>query len=275
MTRRPARVAHVAAIRYAAPLREGGSLPAVVETADGGEWVVKFRGAGQGPGALISELVAGSIALHLGLPVPDLAVVEMPPELGRAEPDPEIRELLERSVGANAGLRFLRGALPFRAGVSPWPSPELAADVVWFDALVTNIDRTARNPNVLVCDGRPWLIDHGAALYVQHTWREPDAHARRPFAQAADHLLLGEAASIEDADARLASLLDRDVLEAILAQVPDAWLSVPRERFVAYLLRRLEPPRPFVAGADDARLALARTGPQRVGRTRDEARLDA
>jgi len=275
VTRDLGTIAQLAAVRYAAPLREGGSLPAVVETSDGDEWVVKFRGAGQGPGALIAEVVAGSLGRRLGLPIPDLAVVEVPAELGRAEPDPEIRELLERSVGANAGLRFLRGALPFRAGVHAWPSSELAADVVWFDALVTNIDRTARNPNVLLCDGEPWLIDHGAALYVQHTWRDPDEHARRPFAQVGDHLLLGAAGSIEAADARLAGLLDRDVLEAILDQVPDAWLEVPRSRFVDYLARRLEAPRPFVAGAEAARLALAQTGPRRVGRARDEARADA
>ncbi|MET0773133.1 MAG: HipA family kinase [Candidatus Limnocylindrales bacterium] len=275
MALRQAPIAHLAAVRYATPLREGGSLPAVVETADGDEWVVKFRGAGQGPGALVAELVAGSIGRHLGLPVPDLAIIDVPAELGRAEPDPEIRELLERSVGSNAGLRFLRGALPWRAGVSAWPSAELAADVVWFDALVTNIDRTARNPNVLVCEGDPWLIDHGAALYIQHTWREPEAHARRPFPQAADHLLLSVAGPIDDADARLADRLDRDVLEAILAQVPDAWLNAPRERFVDYLARRLEAPRPFVDGAEEARLTIARSGPQRVGRARDEARTDA
>ncbi|MET0771510.1 MAG: HipA family kinase [Candidatus Limnocylindrales bacterium] len=275
MTRVMEPLARLAAVRYAAPLREGGSLPAVVETADGDEWVVKFRGAGQGPGALVAELVAGAVARELGLPVPDLAVIEIPSELGRAEPDPEIRELLERSVGANAGLRFLRGALPWRAGVSSWPSAELAADVVWFDALVTNIDRTARNPNVLVCEGAPWLIDHGAALYIQHTWREPAAHARRPFAQAADHLLLGVAGSIEDADARLADRLDRDVLEAILALVPAAWLNAPPERLVDYLAQRLEPPRPFVAGAEDARRSIAQQGAPRVGRARDEARIDA
>lgn len=275
MSRGPEPLTRLAAVRYAAPLREGGSLPAVVEMADGQEWVVKFRGAGQGPGALVAELVAGSIGRHLGLPIPDLAVVEVPAELGRAEPDPEIRELLERSVGENAGLRFLRGALPYRAGVHRWPSAELAADVVWFDALVTNIDRTARNPNVLVCDTGPWLIDHGAALYVQHTWRDPDEHARRPFAQAADHLLLGLAGSIEAADERLAPRLDREVLEAIVSQVPDAWLSAPREQFTDYLARRLEAPRPFVAGTEEARLAAGRVGPTRVGRARDEARTDA
>lgn len=275
MTREPTSVLRRSAVRYAAPLREGGSLPAVVETDEGDEWVVKFRGAGQGPGALIAEIIAGSIGRHLGLPVPELAVVDVPAELGRAEPDPEIRELLERSVGTNAGLRFLRGALPFRAGVSAWPSAELAADVVWFDALVTNIDRTARNPNVLVQDGHPWLIDHGAALYIQHTWRDPEAHARRPFAQASDHLLLGLAGSIEDADERLAGLLDRAVLGAILDQVPDDWLTVARARFVDYLAWRLEPPRPFVAHAEEARRTIAREGPRRVGRSRDEARTDA
>lgn len=275
MTHDPASLPHLTAIRYAAPLREGGSLPAVVETDDGGEWVVKFRGAGQGPGALVAELVAGRIGRCLGLPVPDLAVVDVSADFGRAEPDPEIRELLERSVGSNAGLRFLRGALPFRAGVSAWPSPELAADVVWFDALVTNIDRTARNPNVLLSDGRPWLIDHGAALYVQHTWRDPDEHARRPFVQARDHLLLGLAGSIGDADDRLAGRLDRRSLEGILDEVPDDWLSVPRQRFVDYLALRLEAPRPFVAGAEDARRALLAGGPPPVGRARDEARTDA
>ncbi len=275
MTRDPTPIGHLAGVRYAAPLREGGSLPAVIETADGEEWVVKFRGAGQGPGALVAELVAGRIGHRLGLPVPDLAVVEVPRELGRAEPDPEIRELLERSVGANAGLRFLRGALPFRAGVSPWPSAELAADVVWFDALVTNIDRTARNPNVLMCDGDPWLIDHGAALYIQHTWREPDAHARRPFPQAADHLLLGQAGSIEDADERLAGRLDRAGLEAIMEVVPGTWLNAPRDRLVTYLLRRLQPPRPFVADAEEARQSLLRSGATPVGRARDAARTDA
>lgn len=267
-------VARLTAVRYATPLREGGSLPAVVETADGEEWVVKFRGAGQGAGALVAELVAGSIARHLGLPVPDLGVIEVPADLGRAEPDPEIRELLERSVGTNAGLRFVRAALPYRAGVHPWPSATLAADVVWFDALVTNIDRTPRNPNVLMSDGAPWLIDHGAALYVQHTWRDPDEHARRPFPQAADHLLLAAADSIEAADRRLAGRLDRAVIEAIVAQVPDTLLDVPRERFVRYLTRRLEAPRPFVGGAEEARLGIARRGAARVGRARDETRSD-
>ncbi|MBX3031666.1 MAG: aminotransferase class I and II [Chloroflexi bacterium] len=262
------------ATRYATPLREGGSLPAVVAT-DDGDWVVKFRGAGQGPGALIAEVVAGSIGQVLGLPIPELALVEVTPDLGRAEPDPEIRELLERSPGTNAALRFLPGALPYRPGVSEPPDPARAADIVWFDALVTNIDRTPRNPNILVRGDGAWLIDHGAALYVQHTWRDPDAHARRPFTQAAEHVLLPVAGSIEDADERLAPLLDRTVLEGILARVPDDWLSVPRERFVDYLDRRLDAPRPFVADAEAARLAIARDGLRSPGRDRTAARTDA
>ncbi len=262
------------ATRYATPLREGGSLPAVVAT-DDGDWVVKFRGAGQGPGALIAEVVAGSIGQVLGLPVPTLAIVEVTPDLGRAEPDPEIRELLERSPGSNAALRFLPGALPYRPGVSDPPDADLAADIVWFDALVTNIDRTARNPNILVRTDGLWLIDHGAALYVQHTWRDPEDHARRPFAHAGEHVLLPVASSIADADVRLAPLIDRPLLADILDRVPDDWLNVPRERFVDYLARRLEPPRPFVAGAEDARRAILREGVPSPGRSRTGARADA
>ncbi len=198
----------VRAVRYATPLREGGSLPAVVEADDGEEYVVKFRGAGQGPGALIAEVVAGSIARLLGLRVPEIVLVDLAPGFGQAEPDPEIRELLERSPGLNAGLALPapRPALPARASAIRRRG-DAAAAIVWLDALVTNIDRTPRNPNLLTWQDDLWLIDHGAALYVQHTWRDPDAHARRPFPQAADHVLLPDAGSLVDADARLAPLL--------------------------------------------------------------------
>ena len=265
----------VRAVRYAAPLREGGSLPAVIEADDGGEYVVKFRGAGQGTGALISELVAGSIAHRLGLAVPELVLVEVAADFGRAEPDPEIRELLERSAGLNAGLRFLPNALPFRPGVSEPPGADTAAAIVWLDALTTNIDRTPRNPNLLTWHGGLWLIDHGAALYVQHTWREPDAHARRPFPQAADHVLLPYADSLTDADTRLAPMLDATLLTDVLDNVPDDWLHVPRTWFVTYLARRLEAPRPFVAAAEAARLDAITSGPRNVGRDRAAARTDA
>jgi hypothetical protein len=245
----------VTATRYATPLREGGSLPAVVEADDDGLYVVKFRGAGQGPKALVAEVIAGGIGHALGLPVPEIVLVELDPELGRAEPDAEIRELLTRSAGLNAGLDFLPGALPYRPAVDPPPAADLAADIVWFDALVTNIDRTARNPNLLRWHGRTWLIDHGAALYVQHTWREPRQHARRGFPQAADHILLPAAGSLEEADARLAPRLDRATLASVVATVPDAWLAEPRAHYVQYLVDRLEAPRAFTADAERARRA--------------------
>ena len=256
----------VTATRYVTPLREGGSLPGVVEADDDGLYVVKFRGAGQGPKALIAELVAGEIGRALGLPVPEIVFVELDPALGRNEPDPEIQELLGRSEGLNVGLDFLPGALAFHPAVGPPPSPEFAADVVWFDALVTNVDRTARNVNLLVWHRRLWLIDHGASLYIQHTWRDPAEHARRPFSQVRDHVLLPYAGSVAEADERLAPKLARDVLESIVAAVPDAWLVAPgpipldestgsRRPYVDYLLRRLEPPRPFVEEADRVRLA--------------------
>ena len=243
----------VTATRYVTPLKEGGSLPAIMEADDDGLYVVKFRAAGQGTKALIAEVVAGEIGRRLGLPVPELVVVDMDIALAAAEPDPEIRELLERSAGLNAGLDFLPGSLTYRPRTDPPPSPELAADIVWFDALMMNIDRTARNPNMLIWHGRTWLIDHGAALYVQHTWREPLVHARRGFAQAKDHILLPVAGSIEDADARLGGLIDRPFLETVLAAVPDDWLTEPRVDYVDYLATRLEAPRPFVEEVERAR----------------------
>jgi hypothetical protein len=255
----------VTAARYVTPLREGGSLPAILEADDDGLYVAKFRGAGQGPKALIAELIAGEIGRQLGLLVPEIVFIDVDPALGRAEPDLEIWELLDRSAGLNLGLDFLPGSLSFVPAVAPHPEPELAASIIWFDALVTNVDRTPKNPNLLVWHRRLWLIDHGAALYVHHTWRDPDEHARRPFAQIRDHVLLPFAGSIAAADERLAPLLTRDVLSAIVAQVPEAWLLEPgeasadiaarRARYVAYLERRLAAPRPFVEAAEDARAA--------------------
>ncbi len=168
----------VTATRYVAKLREGGSLPGLMEADDDGLYVVKFRGAGQGPKALAAEVIAGELARHLGLLVPEIVLVDVDPMLGRAEPDVEVHELLDRSPGLNVGLDFLPGALPFSPAAGPLPEPDLAAAVVWFDALVTNVDRTAKNTNLLVWHRRLWLIDHGASLYIQHTWR--DAGHPRP-----------------------------------------------------------------------------------------------
>lgn len=254
----------VTATRYVTPLREGGSVPALVEADDDGLYVVKLLGAGHGRKALVAELLAGELARHLGLPVPDLVLVELDPALAKAEPDQEIREMLGRSAGTNFGLDFLPGALAFAPKVGPVPDADLAAAVVWFDALTTNVDRTARNPNLIVWHRRLHLIDHGSALYIHHTWREPDAHARRPFEAIRDHVLLPFAGSITDADARLAPQLDRATLEGVAAAIPDGWLIVEdglpdpaahRRAYVDYLLARLEAPRAFAEEAERARAA--------------------
>src|SRR5215469_5506032 len=193
----------VRATRYVAPLREGGSLPAIVEASDEGLYVVKFRGAGQGPRALIAELVAGEIGRALGLPIPEIVMIEVDPVLGRAEPDSEIQSLLKASGGLNLALDFLPGALPFGPGLAQsllggpessedahQPYGNLASEIVWFDAFVTNVDRTPRNPNLLLWHRRLWLIDHGAALYFHYTWKDYLARARSGFPQVKEHVLL-------------------------------------------------------------------------------------
>src|SRR3712207_6259887 len=244
----------VRATRYVTPLREGGSLPAIVEADDDGLYVLKFRGAGQGPKALVAELVAGELARALGLPVPEIVFAEVDPQLGRAEPDPEIQELIGASAGRNVGLDFLPGSLTYTPAAGSAPDPELAAAIVWLDALTTNVDRTPQNPNLLSWHGRLWLIDHGAALYRQHSWEDPPAEADRPFPAIRSHVLLPCAGSIVEADARLAPLLDRARVEAVLGAVPDAWLEpTPREAYVEYLCRRLAAPRAFAAEAEEAR----------------------
>jgi hypothetical protein len=254
----------VVATRYVTPLREGGSVPALVEADDDGLYVVKLLGAGHGRKALVAEVLAGEIGRHLGLPVPDLVLVELDAALARAEPDEEIKELLERSAGVNVGLDFLPGALPFAPKVGPAPDPELAAAVVWLDALTTNVDRTPRNPNLIVWHRRLHLIDHGSALYIHHTWRDPGAHARRPFEAIRDHVLLPFAGSIAAVDARLAPRLDRETLLALVELVPDDWLTpepglpgpeAHRLAYVDYLAARLAEPRAFVEEADRARAA--------------------
>ena len=243
----------VRATRYVTPLREGGSLPALVEADDDGLYVLKFRGAGQGPRALAAEVIAGEVARALGLDVPQLAFVEVDATLGAAEPDPEIQDLLQASHGRNLGMDFLPGALAFDPAAGAPVDPDLAADVVWFDALMTNVDRTPRNPNLLVWHGRLWLIDHGAALYLHHGSPDLAAESGRPFPAIAEHVLLPYAGSIAEADARLAPRLDRESIEEVLALVPDGWLAEPRRAYVEYLCRRLADPRSFAEEAERAR----------------------
>lgn len=252
----------VAVTRYVAPLREGGSLPGLVEADDDGLYVLKFLGAGQGPKALVAELVAGEIGRALGLPVPEIVLAEVDPEFGKAEGDYEIRELIGRSTGTNLGMDFLPGALPFTPAVGPLPTLELAAAIVWFDAFLTNVDRTARNTNMLLWGGRLWLIDHGASLIVHHAWADPAGHALRPFTAIKDHVLLPFAGPVAEADARLASLVTPELLRDVLAAVPDAWLDAEgrfggpegtRAAYLDYLMRRLDARAAWVEEADRAR----------------------
>ena len=244
----------IEATRYVTPLREGGSLPALVEADDDGLYVLKFRGAGQGRKALVAEVVAGELARALGFLVPELTLVELDPTLGRAEPDPEIQDLLLGSAGLNLGVDFLPGALPFDPAAEPAVDPELAAGLVWLDALVTNPDRTARNVNLLWWHGRLHPIDHGAALFFHHSPEPAPGHARRPFEQIAEHVLLPYAASVAAADARLAPQVTRGLLEDVAGRVPDVWLDGDDPGvYVAYLADRLEQPRAWVAAAEAAR----------------------
>jgi len=265
----------VSAIRYVTPLREGGSLPAIVEADDDGMYVAKFRGAGHGEKALVAELVAGEIARALGFLVPDIVLLDFDARLAAAEPDGEIRELLQRSAGLNVGLDFLPGAMGFDPATGFRPDRELCADVVWFDAFVTNVDRDARNTNLLVWHKRLWLIDHGSALYIHHTWRDAEAHARKPFPEIKRNVLLPFSDSILEADERLAPQVTPRLLADILDQVPDEWLaatagpatshasgapdlSTPaaqRRAYVEYLERRLHQPRLFAEEAERARVA--------------------
>jgi hypothetical protein len=266
-------IRRVAATRYVTPLREGGSLPALVEADDDGLYVAKFRGAGHGEKALVAELIAGEIGRALGLLVPEIVLLDVDAQLAAAEPDAEIRELLQRSSGLNVGLDFLPGSLGFDPANGFRPAPELCADVVWFDGLVTNVDRDARNTNLLVWHKRLWLIDHGSALYIHHTWRDPESHARRPMTEIRSNVLLPYAASILEADERLASRLTPELLADVVALVPDDWLrpegarldrpggpnlTTPaghRSAYLDYLVRRLAAPRAFAEEAERVRVS--------------------
>jgi hypothetical protein len=272
----PPSLARHAATRYVQPLREGGSLPAVVDTADGGLFVVKFRGAGQGPKALIAELVVAQLAQALDLPVPELAIIDLSAAFGRSEPDPEIQDILRGSPGVNVGLRYLDGAFNFDAAAAgELISADFATRLVWFDALVTNPDRSHRNPNLLVWRRRPWLIDHGGALYAHHDWPAADeARTRTPFPRIRDHVLLDRAGDLGALDAALAGALSPDVIAGVLARVPDELLTDPvggrefasaaaaRARYLEYLTVRLRAPRDFVVEATRAQEQARRERPR-------------
>ena len=239
----------VSATQYLTPLREGGSLPAIVEADDDGTYVLKFRAAGQGPLALVAEIVAGEIGRLLGLRIPELVLMHVDPALGRNEPDQEVRELVLASTGLNLGMDYLPGSVTFDPGTRPKVDPWEASACVWFDALVTNIDRTARNTNLLWWHRKLTLIDHGASLYFHHNWQDVEKKAVAGFPAIRDHVLLPWASELAAVDLELRRRLDEAHLAAVLAQVPDAWLlpeegaSTPEEKrsgYVAYLLRRLD-----------------------------------
>ncbi len=243
----------VHALRYVTPLREGGSLPALVEADDDGLYVVKFRAAGQGLKALVAEVIVGELARTLGLRVPEIVLVELQAELGRTEPDPEINELVTASAGLNCGIDFLPGSLDYNPARPGQLSAREASEIVWFDAFTTNVDRTARNPNLLVWHRQTWLIDHGAALYAHHSDRDLVSRAREPFPLIADHVLLPLATALAEADVRLAGMLDEASIAAAVELVPDEWLgddpATARAGYINYLVARLAPPRSFASGA--------------------------
>jgi hypothetical protein len=257
-------------VRYVVPLREGGSLPAVVDT-EAGSFVVKFRGAGQGAKALVAELLAAELALALGLAVPTPAVVTLEDGFGVGEPDPEIQDILRGSVGANFGLAYLPGALAFDPAVDGTTiAPELAAAIVWFDAYLTNVDRTVRNPNLLLWRDRLWMIDHGASLYLHHRWEGWRSRIHSQFPPIKDHVLLPFAGDLAVADASLRPLLTDVAIRQTVADVPDEWLGgesefgylvEQREAYVEYLVERLAGPRDWLQEAIDAQ----QRGPDPLG----------
>jgi hypothetical protein len=255
----------VQATRYVTPLREGGSLPALVEADDLGLYVLKFTGAGQGPLALAAEIIAGGIGRALGLKVPELVLVEVDAALGRNEPDAEIRALLGASIGVNLGMDFLPGSVMFDPAAGDAASPEIASTAVWFDAFVTNVDRTARNPNLLCWHKSLYFIDHGASIYFHHNWKDPAVSARSRFPAIREHVLLPRADRIEAVDGPLRARLGAALFAALLEDVPDAWLlpepgaatpAAKRAGYVDYLAARLEAASLFVEEAIAARHAL-------------------
>lgn len=252
-------------VRYVTPLREGGSLPAITEADDGFMYVLKFRGAGQGAKSLIAELIGGEIARILGMKVPELVFANMDEAFGRTEPDEEIQDLLKASTGLNLGLHYLSGAITYDPVVTKL-SPELASRIVWLDSLLLNVDRTARNTNMLLWHKELWLIDHGASLYFHHSWQNWEAKASQPFRQIKDHVLLPWSTELDSADEIFKPLLTDKVIADIVALIPDAWLNTEgspfdtiqelRQAYARFLHSRIAYSHTFIKDAQDARETL-------------------
>jgi len=250
--------------RYATPLREGGSMPAIAEADDGFLYVLKFRGAGQGKKALIAELIGGELARAIGLRMPEIVFAKLDAAFGRTEPDEEIQDLLKASVGLNLALHYLSGSITFDP-TATMPDELTASTIVWLDCLLLNVDRTCRNTNMLVWHKELWLIDHGASLYFHHSWQNWEDKATMPFAQAKDHVLLSRATKLETVDKQLKEQLTPELIQAIVALVPDEWLvedspfTTPeehRQAYVRFLCTRITSSDNFVKAANDARAAL-------------------
>jgi hypothetical protein len=254
----------VTVTRYVTPLREGGSLPAIVEGDDLGTYVLKFRGAGQGPKVLIAELLAGEIARALDLPMPEIVFAELDPVLGRSEPDPEIQELITASAGLNLALDYLPGSFAFDRAVGPLPEAALASSIVWLDAYITNVDRTPRNTNLIVWHKRLWLIDNGASFYFHFGGPDYVARARNRFPEIRRHVLLPYASELDDVDRVLSARLTPEIIRTIVGLIPESWLDgstfpspdAHRAAYTSYLIERLQVPRNFVEEANDARAEL-------------------
>ena len=250
--------------RYVTPLREGGSMPAIAEADDGFLYVLKFRGAGQGVKALTAELIGGEIARALGMKVPEIVFAQLDTAFGRTEPDEEIQDLLKASVGLNLAVHYLQGSITYDPAVTTIDA-ELASRIVWLDCLLTNVDRTPRNTNMLMWHKELWLIDHGASLYFHHTWSNWKEHAVRPFVQIKDHVLLPQASQLEQADALFREILTEERIRGIVSLVPDEWFNdasqaaTPdegREVYIQFLLTRIASSAVFVNEAQHARKVL-------------------
>lgn len=250
--------------RYVTPLREGGSLPAIAEADDGFLYVIKFRGAGQGANALIAELIGGEIARACGLKIPEIVFANLDEAFGRTEPDEEIQDLLKASVGLNLALHYLSGAITFDPATIHIDA-ELASKIVWLDCLLTNVDRTPRNTNMLIWHKELWLIDHGAALYFHHSWHNWQEQAKRPFVKIKDHVLLAQATQLDEVDATFRAVLTDDRVRSIVNLIPDEWLGGEasfespeeyRDAYTEFLMTRITNSEIFVKEAQNAAEAL-------------------
>jgi hypothetical protein len=254
----------VVATRYVTPLREGGSLPAIVEADDAGMYVLKFRGAGQGTKVLVAEVIVGELARAAGLPMPEIVFIDLDPDLARTEPDPEIQQLIRASAGLNLAFDYLPGSVTFDP-VADLVDPMLASSIVWLDAFTSNVDRTPRNANMLMWHRKLWLIDHGAALYFHHGWGDGADRSANAFPAIRDHVLLKFAGALAEADAAMTARIAPATIRDVVALVPDAWLASDkafaspaqaREAYVDHLSKRLKGPRAFLEEAQRARAML-------------------